>query len=275
MRNPYDVLGVAPQATEMEIRKAFRRLAKRTHPDADRGNPQAEARFKEINAAYSLVSDPAQRARFDRGEIDAEGNERPAAGTGSRARRPGRSEFNFRFGGVGGDAAADLFGHMFGESAAAPETRHTVTVDFLSAVNGGRRRVALPGGRMLDVVLPAGCCDGQVLRLAGDLLLEVKVTPHELFRRAGDDIFVEVPITLVEAVAGGRITVPTPSGRVVVAVPPGSNTGTVLRLRGKGVHGGDQYVTLKVVLPERVDEELASFVRAWGRRHHYDPRAGL
>lgn len=294
MRNPYDILGVKPTASEDDLRKAFRKLAKKFHPDLNPGSKEAEARFKDVNAAYDLLSDPVRRARFDRGEIDAEGREtfaRAHAHAGPR----GRTQ-SFRFeAGAPGDMS-DLFSHLFGDRFAGghgdfrmrgADRRHAVTVDFMDAALGARRRIALPDGRSLEITIPAGLRDGQTLRLkgqgdpgvggdvAGDLLLEVHVAPHKLFRRVGDDIHLDLPVGLGEAVAGGRVPVPTVHGTVTVTVPPGSNTGTVLRLKGRGLNGGDQYVTLQVMLPKAPDPELAAFVREWAARHPYDPREGL
>jgi len=305
MRSPYDILGVKPDASEDEIRKAFRKLAKKLHPDLNPGDKAAEARFKDINAAYDLLSDPAKRARFDRGEIDAEGRETFAhayssahgAGFGGDPFRAGGAQGAYHFS-FGGEAPEDIFDHLFGQRFGAgmsgmgggrvrgQDVRHSITVAFEDAAQGAVKRFDV-GGRMLDVTIPAGIKDGQTLRLkgqgepgpgggaAGDLLLEIRVAPHRLFTRKGDDVHAEVPVTLGEAVQGGKITVPTLSGRVAVTVPAGSNTGTRLRLKGKGIKGGDLYVTLKVVLPERVDDELAAFVARWSAAHPYDPRAKL
>jgi DnaJ-class molecular chaperone len=305
MRSPYDILGVKREAGEDEIRKAFRKLAKQWHPDMRPDDTQAESRFKEINAAYDLLTDPARRARFDRGEIDADGREQPRTehafnGGGNpfqgRAQRQGPGGFRFEFGGGAEgveDIVSELFGQRFGQQRTGKfhmrgeDRRHAVTVDFLDAVNGATRRMSLPGGRSLDVTISPGLKDGQTLRLKGqgdpglgggtpgDLLLEVHVAPHRLFKRVGDDIHLDIPITLVEAIDGGRITVPTVTGQVTVTVPRHANTGTVLRLKGKGIKGGDQYVTLKVTLPAEPDDELARLVRDWSLRHPYDPRAGL
>ena len=305
MRSPYDILGVTPGASENDIRKAFRKLAKKLHPDLNPGDKQAENRFKEVNSAYDLLSDPAKRARFDRGEIDAEGRETfshayagahggfgggfnsGGFGGGPFRTGAGRGDFNFSF---SGEPPEDLFEHLFGQQfggrgkARGQDVRAKLNVDFTEAALGAVKRVAV-GGRTLDVTIPAGLSDGQVLRLrgqgetgpggAGDVLVEVAVQPHHLFTRKGNDIHLEVPVTLAEAVLGARITVPTLTGRVSVAVPAGANTGTVLRLKGKGVKGGDQYVTLRLVLPERIDDELAGFVRDWSARHPYDPRVGM
>lgn len=302
MRSPYDILGVSPSASDGDIRKAFRKLAKKYHPDMAPGDKAAEARFKEINAAYELLSDPDKRARFDHGEIDAEGHETfahaySAAGgghgfQGNPWNGPGGGSYHFSFGGGGGE---DLFDHLFGERfggggpfgrAAGQDQRHRVVVDFADAALGAVKRITL-GGRVLDVAIPAGLTDGQTLRLkgqgepgagggpAGDLLIEVSVTPHRLFTRKGNDIHLDLPITLAEAVAGGKVTVPTLTGHVSVKVPSGSNNGTVLRLKGKGIKGGDQYVTLRIALPEVIDKDLEDFITRWSADHPYDPRAGF
>ena len=296
-RDPYEVLGVKKDAGDDEIRRVYRNLAKKFHPDLNPGNKQAEARFKEISAAYDLLSDREKRARYDRGEIDESGAERQRA----------YSYQDFASGAAGGkyhgaeDMAPEDIDDLFaffsrGQRGRGGETlkmrgadRHfSLTVDFVDAVNGARQRLDLPQGKSLDVSIPPGVQDGQVLRLKeqggpglgggpnGDALIEIHVAPHRLFRREGDDIHLELPVTLGEAILGGRVTVPTPSGAVAMTVPPHANTGTILRLRGKGVGGrGDTLVTLKVVLPEASDSELESFVKEWSAKHPYDPRTGL
>jgi DnaJ-class molecular chaperone len=300
-RDPYDVLGVKREASEDEIQKAFRRLAKKSHPDLHPGDKKAEDRFKELNAAYDILGDAAKRARFDRGEIDANGTEirqNPFAG----ARRPG--------GGFGGGARAetfafddlgDIFGGIFGERGRAgafggggvpsqgEDLRYTLEVDFVDAVTGVKKRLNLPGGKTLDVTIPAGITDGQSIRLKGqgavghggppgDAMIEVKVRTHALFRREGRDIHIDLPISLTEAVLGGKAEAPTVSGPVTLTIPKGANTGTRLRLKGRGVPAskrepaGDQYVTLKVQLPKKIDPELEEFVKTWAAKHPYDPR---
>jgi DnaJ-class molecular chaperone len=301
-RNPYEVLGVKPDASEEDIRRAYRKLAKTYHPDLNPGNPEAEARFKEIAAANDLVSDPDKRARFDRGEIDASGAERPPPEYTYRGFGEGAPGAKYRASeGFDPEDLDDLFS-IFGRGARGggrgtirmrgADQHYALTVDFLDAVNGARKRINLGPDRSLEVTIPPGVRDGQVLRLPGqggpglnggppgDALIEIHVAPHPFFRREGEDIHLDLPVTLGEAVLGGRVTVPTPTGPVTMTIPPNSNTGRVMRLRGKGVlrpdgTRGDEYVTLKVVLPERADDELAAFVREWSAKHPYNPRRGM
>jgi DnaJ-class molecular chaperone len=292
--DPYRTLGVARGAGDDEIRRAYRKLAKQYHPDLNKGR-EAEERFKAVSAAYALLSDPEKRARFDRGEIDAQGNERarnPFEGFAGRGAGTGSP-----FGGADAGVFEDLFANVFGGArggrrqgfrARGTDVRTTLAVDFLEAVRGTKKRVALAAGRSVDVTIPLGVEDGQVLRLVGqgapgvgggtpgDALIEVKVRPHPHFRRVGDDIHLDVPITLAEAVLGGRITVPTITGPVAVTVPKGADSGTKLRLRGKGVGGrGDQYVILQIVLGGAADAELERFVAEWSAKHKADPRRGM
>jgi DnaJ-class molecular chaperone len=300
-QNPYEMLGVKPDATAEQIQAAYRKLAKKHHPDLNPGNKQAEARFKEIAAAYDLLSDKEKRARFDRGEIDAGGAERPHYGNyrGFAEGAPGeRYEFHAAEG-VAPEDLDDLLA-FFGRGGRGGEpvrrrgadAHFSLTVDFLTAINGARRRLSLTPERSFEVSIPPGVRDGQVLRLAGqgapgrnggppgDALIEIRVAAHPFFRREGDDIHLELPVTLAEAVLGGKVTVPTPSGAVSMTIPANSSSGRVLRLKGKGAprpdHSrGDQYVALKVVLPEAADAELAKFLRDWAPQHPYDPRRGM
>ncbi len=310
--DPYEVLGVGRDASEDEIRRAYRRLAKESHPDLHPGDKAAEDRFKRVSAAYDLLSDAEKRARFDRGEIDAAGAERPRRRTyrhyadADAGPHPYQSAGGFADFADLGDIFADLFGAAAAERGAAgtagagprfampgADVRYELAVDFLDAVNGATRRVTMPDGRTLDITIPAGVRDGQILRLAGqgmagigggppgDALIHVQVRPHPLFERRDNEIHLELPVTLAEAVLGGKVRVPTPTGPVTLTVPKGSNTGRTLRLRGKGVpdprtkRRGDMYVRLKVVLPEETDPELENFVQAWAAKHPYDPRRGM
>jgi DnaJ-class molecular chaperone len=292
--DPYQTLGVKRDASPEGIRKAYRRLAKKLHPDVNPGDSEAEQRFKDVSAAYNLLNDPDQRARFDRGEIDATGAERPQrryrrAGTRSAE---GTDRFRDGAGGFGGFGMDDLFSDLFGRGGSdqfgfrGPDVQTQLEVDFLDAVNGASKRVTLPEGETLDITIPPGARDGQMVRLRGkgmagrngppgDMLVEIKVRPHSFFRRQGDDVHLDLPVSLTEATLGAHVQAPTPTGLVALRVPKGSNTGTVLRLKGKGVRRrdgtrGDEYATLKVMLPDRPDPELESFAARWaaGKNHH-------
>lgn len=300
--DPYSILGVSRTATADDIRRAYRTLAKELHPDVRPDDKQAEERFKRATAAFNLLSDPVMKSRFDRGEIDADGNERMAFS--SRPRQGARAHAGAGAGpGPGGGAGAgaqdafdlgdifsDLFGPGFGNGRSysrmrGRDIRFTLEIDFLDAINGAKRRVSLAEGRTLDVAIPAGVESGQVLRLknqggvgvqggpAGDALVELTVRPHAFFRREGQDVHMDLNISLTEAVEGGRVQAPTPSGPVTLTIPAGSNTGKTLRLKGKGVAGqGDQFVRLMVVLPETTDDELKKFVKKWPKRDYVPPR---
>jgi DnaJ-class molecular chaperone len=301
-QTPYEILGVKPDASADEIRKVYRKLAKQFHPDLNPGKPEAEARFKSISAAYDLLSDPEKRARYDRGEIDETGAERPqrqyyrshAEGAeGWRYQPEGEMEL--------GDLE-DLFAAFgsagrrrrgTGESfrARGADRHFTLTVDFLTAATGGKQRLSLGGDEWLDVTIPPGIEDGQVLRLrgkggagfsggpAGDALIEVHVAPHPLFRRDGDNILLELPVSLAEAALGGRVSVATVTGPVTMTIPKGSDAGRQLRLRGKGIQRagspGDQVVTLKVIIGHSSNPELAEFLKKWATLHPFDPRQGM
>jgi DnaJ-class molecular chaperone len=293
--DPYKTLGVTKAASGADIQKAYRRLAKKLHPDLNPGNKQAEEQFKDVSAAYDLLGDPEKRARFDRGEIDASGAERPERRfyreyAGAHA-NPFASDSAFADFGGADDIISELFGRA-GRTAAGSRGRdahYLLEVDFLDAVNGAKRQITLPDGSDLDVSIPPGTRDGQILRLrgkgapgrgggpAGDALVEIRVRRHPLFKRKGNDIHVELPISLSEAVLGGKINVPTPTGSVTMTLPKWSNTGRVLRLKGKGVPRpdgirGDEYVTLKVMLPEKPDPELEQFVAQWRPAASAGPR---
>lgn len=300
----YGVLGVKRDASADDIRKAWRKLAKKLHPDLNPGDKAAEDRFKRAQAAFDILGDADKRGRYDRGEIDATGAERPErqfyrryadAGAGQEY----RSHAGFADFGDMGDVFSDLFGRAGGpggRGARSPfpgrDMRYQLEVDFLDAANGAKRRITMPDGRTLDLSIPAGMRDGQILRLAGqglpgqgggpagDALVELHVRPHPLFRREGDDVHIELPVTLGEAVLGGKVRAPTISGDVTLSIPPGASSGTKLRLGGRGFGRagggrGDQVVTLKVVLPDKPDEELKKFLAGWQDRHPYDPRAGI
>ncbi|MGP1274557.1 DnaJ C-terminal domain-containing protein [Glycocaulis sp.] len=295
MMNPYAILGVSERASADEIRKAYRKLAKELHPDARPGDKAAEERFKQVTQAFKLLSDPEQRARFDRGEVDAQGQERPHFHYRSRpGAGPGQRGPQGRFEDLG-----DIFSDLFAAQSAGAQRRRPaaekgadlrtqVTVSLPDAVLGTRKRLNLPGGRALDVTIPAGMTDGQVLRLkgqghaslsggpAGALLVEVKIAPHPWFRREGDDIRLDLPVSLKEAVLGGQVRAPTLEGDVEVRIPAGASSGAVLRLKGRGAPKagggrGDQLIRLLVDLPSG-NPELEEFAESWRLPTGYDPR---
>ena len=297
MPDPYDTLGVPRDADDDAIRKAYRKLAKKHHPDLNPGKADAADKFSALNAANDILSDKAKRARYDRGEIDAEGREKPPERPFYRdyaSRSAGATSAQDRYSEIDPDDLSDLFG-AFGGFGARPQrpanargrdVQYSLTVDFVEAATGGKRRLSLPDGRSLDLTIPEGLEDGQVLRLKGqgqpgigsgppgDALIEVAVAPHRLFRRDGQDILLELPVSLQEAVLGTSVEVPTVKGQVRVSVPPGSGNGTKLRLRGRGIGGGSQVVELRVVLPAGEEPALAAFLRSWTPEHALDPRAG-
>lgn len=299
--DPYAVLGVKRDASQDDIRKAYRALARKHHPDLNPGDKAAEERFKAISAANDLLGDAEKRARFDRGEIDATGAERPPPGY-----YRDHAGANASYGGDAGFADMvdedELLAHIFGRGARrgqGPGIRMKggnitarLDIDFLDAVNGATKRVTLPDGTIVDVTVPPGTHEGQVLRLRGkgtpgigggapgDLLVEVMVGAHRHFTRRDDDILLDLPISLSEAVLGGRVEVPTPAGPVAMKIPKGSNTGTVLRLKGRGVKRrdgtrGDAFATLRVVLPDAPDAELEAFAESWEAGRAQNPRAGM
>jgi len=314
MRDPYDVLGVSKTASEAEIKKAFRTLAKKHHPDTKGGDAAAQKKFQEIGAAYDIIGDKEKRAKFDAGEIDAAGNPRgfdpgahgfrggPFGGGGQGNPR----DFHFTWTDQDGDSAqgfraedlfSDLLGGLGGRGGGGRQPRAgqdftvSTTVSFEEAARGGARRMMLPNGEQLDVKIPPGLKDGQQIRLKGrggagrrggpngDVMIQVSVAPHPYYVRDGNDLRMDLPVTLQEAVLGGKVPVPTLTGTVSLSIPANSNTGSTLRLRGKGIpaHGqepaGDLYVKLVVTLPDRPDEALQKFAGDW--KATYDPRTKL
>jgi DnaJ-class molecular chaperone len=299
--DPYAILGVKREATQDEIRSAYRGLAKKLHPDLNPGDKQAEEKFKQVAAAYDLLGDPDKRARFERGEIDASGAERPRERyyrdfhTADAQDHPYSTAGGFADFMESEDILAEILGRGEGRTRfriRGQDVHYRLPVDFVEAVNGATKRITMPDGATLDVAIPAGTRDWQILRLrgkggpgvggapSGDALVEIEVRPHKLFTRKDDDIHLDLPISLPEAVLGGKLDVPTPTGAVRMTVPKGANTGRVLRLKGKGVarkdgSHGDEYVTLKIVLPEPLDAEIEEFARRWQAGQSHDPRRNL
>jgi DnaJ-class molecular chaperone len=334
MRDPYSVLGVSKGASAADIKSAFRKLAKKLHPDANKSDPEAASRFAELNAAYEIVGDDDKRKAFDRGEIDAEGKPRfqgfegfggggPRGGAGgpfggqegefetftwgpegmqrSSGGRGGGGRGGFEdvlrdmFGGLGGAARARRGGggQQFEEEEYAPPPGRDVTanttITLEEAAKGTTRRVQLPTGKELEVKVPAGLTDGQTIRLkgqglamaggkAGDVLITVSIAPHHLFERDGNDLRIELPITLYEAVLGGKVRVPTIDGAVELSIPPNTSSGRTFRLKGKGFPAksgaGDLMATVRIVLPESSDQALEELMKSWRELRPYDPRKG-
>jgi DnaJ-class molecular chaperone len=299
MKDPYEALGVQRTADEAAIRAAYRKLAKKHHPDVNPGKSDAATRFGEISSAYDLLSDKDKRARFDRGEIDAEGHERHQQRQYYRDASPGDAPGHERYGTAGGFSQEDLeafFAQQFGQAGRRSDwgatdrptrgrdMQYSLTVSFVDAASGTTRRLALPEGKTLDVRIPPGTEDGHLLRLrgqggpghngapAGDALIEITVAPDPRFHRDGDDIITDIPVSLKEAVLGTTLEVPTIHGPVRLSVPPGSGTGTRLRLRGKGIRHGHQFVQLQVVLPPGDEPELAEFLKTWTPKSTTNPR---
>ncbi len=296
MRNPYEVLGVAPTASSVEIQKAYRNLAKKLHPDLNPGDKAAEEKFKEIAGAYDLLGDAEKRKRFDNGEIDAAGVERPQHQfyrdfATSDHGHPYTDNSGFADFMDADGALAELLrrGQRARANRRGEDLHYRLPIDFVESITGANKRLTLPDGGTLDVRIPPGLVDGQILRLRGkgapgtgtggpgDALIEVEILPDRRFTREGDDISLELPISLSEAVLGGRIRVPTPTGEVTMSVLKGSNTGTTTRLKGKGAPRrggghGDQFVKLKVVLPKPPDPELETFVSNWDKGKAFNPR---
>ncbi|MBX3506454.1 MAG: J domain-containing protein [Parvibaculum sp.] len=284
MRDPYEILGLHPGAGNAEVKAAYRKLAKQLHPDAQNSSAAQHARFQEVTAAYNQLKDEASRRRFEAERRAAAARKREFHAASEPAGPQNDDLFSELFEGIR-SAGKRVF------RARGDDRSYRLSVTFLDAANGATKRVRLDGGRMVDVAVPPGIESGKQVRLkgqggegqggadAGDALITVEVEPHPLFERRGDDIHLTLPVTLSEAVLGAKVDVPTVSGLVTLAVPAGSNTGTRLRLRGKGLKGpegaGDQYVTLSLVLPEAADAALKDFAasRAEGLKHN--PRKGF
>lgn len=305
--DPYAALGLTKSATTDEIKKAYRKIARENHPDLNPDDAAAEARFKAASAAHDLLKDPETRARFDRGEIDASGQEQQqrqyyrdfaesADNPYRRGPHPGdfadASDIFAEFMRARGHAGGGGHGGFGGFSARGQDARYTLEVDFLTAANGGKTRITLPDGQGLEVSIPRGTDDQQTIRLrgkgnpgigdgpAGDALVTLSVRPHPFFRRDGNDIVLTLPITLDEAVLGAKVATPTIEGSVNLSIPKGASSGRVLRLRGRGVKPvkgapGDQRVEISVVMPPAIDEDLARFMEDWRSQHQYDPRKAM
>jgi DnaJ-class molecular chaperone len=326
MRDPYEVLGVPRGASAAAIKSAFRKLAKKYHPDANKNDPKAAARFAELNSANEIIGDVDKRKQFDRGEIDADGKPRfqgfPGGGFGGghpgggfsgadpRGRAGGFETHTFRTGGAGGGGFEDILNSMFGAAAARgargqggagfefdPGTialdldlSVSMTVSLEEAVKGTEKRVRLPTGKELNVRIPPGVVAGQQIRLKGqgetapghppgDVLITVNIAPHRFFKIDGSDLRLELPITLYEAVLGGKVRVPTLGSAVELSIPKNTSGGRTFRLKGKGLPkaggAGDLFVTTRITLPDGNDAELEALMQKWREAHPYNPRSDL
>ena len=319
MRDPYEVLGVQRGASAAAIKSAFRKLAKKHHPDANTNDPKAAERFSEVNSANEILGDEARRKQFDRGEIGADGKPRfqgfPGGGGGPRGARPGggfEQYGGFRGGGHGDGGFEDILNSMFGGGPGGARGRRgdarsfeydtgaftapdldvnvAMTVSLEEAVNGGEKRIRLPGGKELNVRIPVGVTSAQQIRLRGqgetapghrpgDLLITVTVAPHPFFKVDGSDLRVDLPITLYEAVLGGKVRVPTLGGAVELSIPKNTSSGRTFRLKGKGMPksgaSGDLFVTTRIILPDGNDADLEALMQKWHDTHPYNPRRDL
>jgi DnaJ-class molecular chaperone len=309
-RDPYQELGVSRGASADEIRKAFRKLAKANHPDTNPNNKEAEERFKRVSGAFDILGDAAKRKKFDAGEIDADGREtaggfarggpwgaQPGGGSGGGGGARYESQsfegvdlgdiLGEMFGGARGGARGGQGGGFGGFSQRGSDVRARLEIDLEDAIRGGKRRISFSDGRTIDVTIPKGAQEGQTLRLKGqgspgragpgDAYIELAIAPHPIFRREGDLLVMDVPVTAYDAVLGGKTEAPTPDGPVTLTIPKGANTGTRLRLKGRGLtdaHGrrGDLFARLVVTLPEDHDPKLEGFAEIWRRERPYSPK---
>jgi DnaJ-class molecular chaperone len=332
MRDPYEVLGVSKGASQEDIKKAYRKLAKKLHPDSNKKDPKAADKFAELNSAHEIVGDADKRKQFDRGEIDAEGKPRFQGFEGFGG-RPGAGPFggregNFesftwgpdgfrrtasRGGGGGGGAAGgqgfeDILSQMFGargrggpgagfetedigSAIRGQDVTATAVITLNEAAHGGTRRLELPIGKEVEFKIPPGIQDGKQIRLRGqgmpaphggppgDVLITVSIAPHPLFTVDGQNLRLDLPITLYEAVLGAKVRVPTLDGAVELSIPANTSSGRVFRLKGKGLPGkpaaGDLYVTVKIVLPDGKDSELEELMKKWREQNPHDPRSAM
>ncbi|MEJ2816005.1 MULTISPECIES: DnaJ C-terminal domain-containing protein [unclassified Caulobacter] len=304
-RDPYLELGVSRTASAAEIRKAFHKLAKQHHPDANKGDKKSEEKFKQVSAAFDILGDADKRKKFDAGEIDADGRETMRGGFGGGGGNPFGAGFGGRRGGMGGGEGPeidlnDLFGDILGRnrggfgggerggfSPKGADVRARLDIDLEEAIKGGKKRVAFSDGRTIDVTIPAGAQEGQTLRLKGqgspgrggqgDALIELAIKPHPIYRPENGALVMDLPITVPDAVLGGKVEAPTPDGPVTLTVPKGSNSGAKLRLKGRGLadakgHRGDLFARLVVTLPDAPDAELEKFAETWREKRPYAPK---
>jgi DnaJ-class molecular chaperone len=289
MENPYSLLGLDKNASDKEIKASYRNLAKKYHPDINPGDKAKEKQFKKISTAYEIISNPKKRADYDNGLIDAQGNPshqhyghyNPSHG------RPQTDPFSQH-------DMDDILSSMFGKNTRSNrrhgfeqdsyDVQYTIEIDFLEAVHGAKKTIQIPNNKKLDIAIPKGIKEGQKLRLkghghahprrqtSGDAYITVHIRPHPFFERKENDIYLELPISIDESILGKKVTIPTVHGPVDMQLPKGVNSGTSMKLKGKGILTGDQYVKLKIVMPKEIDYELAEFIQKWSSTNSYNPR---
>ena len=299
---PYETLGVKSSSSQEEIKNAYRNLAKKYHPDLNPGSKEAEKKFKEIAGAYELVGTPENRAKFDRGELSQE-NRGPSETRSTNRQGPfyhktqeGGGRYSQSFGGLDDDILQSIFNRM-GRGEQSQSSRdipgqdvlYQMDIDFKDAVLGAEQEITLPSGRRLRVKIPAGVDSGSKLRFsgqgspgagsapAGDAYVELKVKPSPLFKRTGNDLEIELPISIQEALLGAEVQVPTIDSSIFLKIPQGVNTGTRLRVTGQGIptlsRRGDQYVVLKIMMPPQIDSEFKESIQSWSKRQSFNPRS--
>lgn len=305
-KNPYDLLGISKTASDDEIKAAYRRLAKKHHPDLNPDDKSAEDKFKDISAAHAFLIDKEKRAAFDRGEIDAEGKPQWSGGAHSGAGggrqyyrdfagEPGGERYYYSSGNINPEDLGGIFGSMFGGRTSGAgfedvfqqqqnaDVHYRLNIEFMEAALGAKKQVTMPDAKDLKITIPKGVKEGQKLRLKGqgkklpdgrqgDAYVEINIIPHKFFVRKLNDIYTEIPIGIHEAILGDTIEVETIHGSVKIKIPKHTDSGKRFRLKGKGIKGGNHYVDVQIVIPNEVDEDLEKAIKNWAEKHDYNPR---
>ncbi len=305
-KNPYDILGVDKSASDAEIKSAYRKLAKKYHPDLNPDNKDDDVRFKDISAAYDFLKNKDRRAAFDRGEIDMQGQPQWSKGAQEAygkerqyyrdfAESPQGTRYSAYGNNINPEDIEDILGSMFGRKTygggfddifkqqQSLDVHYRLDIDFMEAALGAEKQITMPDGKKLKIIIPEGVKDGQKLRLKnkgrefpdghqGDAYIEIHIKPDKIFTRKRNDIYTEIPIAINEAILGSTIEVETIHGFVKVKIPKATDSGKRFRLKGKGIKGGNHYVDVQIVMPDKIDEDLEKFMTEWAKKHSYNPR---